>query len=191
MRRLAIVAGVAASLLLGVMPLAACAPDAAPRSAVTTSVSPTPAPTDWPTPTAEPVALPTDCRAILSPDVLLQLKGVPLNDPAFGGATGVQPDGSLICVWADPVADTTSLWTQISRTDRESAATVEGGLRTNGYGCYDSQSGTRCEKTWPNKTYPVTDGRTWFWRDDIVIDTHYSNLAPNGYTTSIVSHLFG
>lgn len=33
-------------------------------------------------------------------------------------------------------------------------------------------------------------GRTLFWREDILIDTRYSNLAPEGYTASIVEHLF-
>ena len=51
--------------------------------------------------------------------------------------------------------------------------------------------GVRCEKTFPNPTYPVTDGRTLFWRDGILIDTRYSNLAPTGYTASIVANLFG
>lgn len=188
MRRLTIGVAAAASLLLTALALTACLPeDRAPVTQTTSAVSPTPSPT----PTAVPVALPTDCRAMLSPAVLLQLSGVPLNDPAFGEGTGVQSDGSLICIWADPAADTTSLWTQVSRTDTATAATTLGGLRTNGYGCYASQGGTRCEKTWQDKRYPVADGRTWFWRDDIVIDTNYSNLAPDGYTASIVTHLFG
>ncbi|WP_308492903.1 hypothetical protein [Microbacterium terrisoli] len=190
MRRLAIVGAAAASLLLGIMPLTACAPDPVPQHTQARTASPSTT-TAEPTPTVQPVALPTDCRAMLSPDVLLQLADVPLNDPAFGSGVGVQPDGSLTCVWADPRSDTTSLWTQVVRTDATAAQTILDGLRTNGYGCYASQDGTRCERTWQNKTYPVTDGRTWFWRDDIIIDTHYSNLAPDGYTASIVTHLFG
>lgn len=192
MRRLMIGVVAAASLLIGAMPLAACAPDTAPRTLAPTDSAPAAAPTEpTPTPTARPVELPTDCRAVLSPDVLLQLRGVPLNDPTFGGAAGVQPDGSLTCVWADPAADTTSLWTKIRRVDPDTARSTLGVLRTDGFGCYASQGGTRCERTWQNPTYPVTDGRTWFWRDDIVIDTRYSNLAPKGYTASIVTHLFG
>ena len=37
----------------------------------------------------------------------------------------------------------------------------------------------------------MTDGRTLFWRDDILIDTQYSNLAPSGYTAAIVENIFG
>lgn len=60
-----------------------------------------------------------------------------------------------------------------------------------GFTCYESEGGTRCEKTWQNAMYPVTDGRTLFWRQDVLIDTRYSNLAPAGYTSAIVAHLFG
>jgi hypothetical protein len=37
----------------------------------------------------------------------------------------------------------------------------------------------------------VTDGRTLFWRDGILIDTQFSNLAPAGYTSAIVTSIFG
>ena len=56
-----------------------------------------------------------------------------------------------------------------------------------GFNCYTPDEGTRCEKEFPNPQYPVTDGRTLYFRDDILIDTRYSNLAPTGYTTSIVA----
>ena len=60
-----------------------------------------------------------------------------------------------------------------------------------GFTCYAPEFGTRCEKTWQNEQYPVTDGRTLYWRNDILIDTAYSNLAPDGYTASIVESIFG
>ena len=150
--------------------------------------SPSPSPT--PSPTAKGVALPTDCRAILSDDVLAQLEGVPLNDAAFG-PSGVGTDGTLTCIWADPRADTTRLVTTISAMNRGPALDMLNVLAdTEGFACFTPDGGTRCEKTWPNTQYPVTDGRTLFWRDDIMIDTRYSNLAPSGYTSSIVAHLF-
>ena len=34
-----------------------------------------------------------------------------------------------------------------------------------GFTCFTPDEGTRCEKTWQNEQYPVTDGRTLFWRD--------------------------
>ena len=150
-----------------------------------TSASPTPSPT------STPVALPTDCKAILSANVLSQLGDTPLNSPVFG-PSGVQSDGSLICIWADPKADTTSITTTISRRYRGEALDMLNGLvKTEGFSCYTPDKGTRCEKEWPDATYPVTDGRTLFWRDDVLIDTKYSNLSPNGYTSSIVASIFG
>ncbi|OZB83131.1 hypothetical protein [Microbacterium sp. 13-71-7] len=143
-----------------------------------------------PTPTSTPVALPKDCTAILSADVRSQLGDIPLNSPAFG-PSGVQSDGSLICIWADPKADTTRITTTISRKARGEALDMLNGLvKIEGYSCYTPDKGTRCEKEWPDPTYPVTDGRTLFWRDDVLIDTRYSNLAPTGYTSSIVASVF-
>ena len=190
------VAAVAASTLFALAALTACAPDApsgggltfTPTPSTSASGSATPTPTPSPTARAE---IPDDCRAILTADVLAQLEGVPLNDPAFG-ASGPQADGGLVCVWRDPAADTTGLVTTISYMSRGPALDMLNKLVTDeGYTCYTPDGGTRCEKTWPNETYPVTDGRTLFWRDDILIDTQYSNLAPPGYTAALVASIFG
>lgn len=188
-------AAVAASLLCAVVALAGCAPDPSPGDGELT-FTPTPAagstatPTPTPTPTAQ-AEIPDDCRTILTADVLAQLEGVPLNDPAFG-SSGPQPDGRLICVWRDPAADTTGLVTTISAMSRGPALDMLNKLVADeGYSCYTPDGGTRCEKTWPNPTYPVTDGRTLFWRDGILIDTAYSNLAPTGYTAAVVASIFG
>lgn len=152
------------------------------------SGSPTASPS--PTATTKSIALPTDCRAILSADVLSQLGDTPLNDAAFG-PSGTGSDGSLTCIWADPGADTTRLVTKISKMNRGPALDMLNGLVTSeGFTCFTPDDGTRCEKTWQNAQYPVTDGRTLFWRDGVLIDTQYSNLAPSGYTSSIIAHLF-
>lgn len=149
-------------------------------------------PTSTPTPTAAPVAIPSDCRAIVSPAVLSYFGDTPLNDPLTGVATGTQPDQSLICLWRDPRADTTFLVTKISRENRGPALDLLNGLaETQGFACFTPDGGTRCEKTWQNETYPVTDGRTLFWRDDVLIDTTYSNVAPPDYTSSIIAALWG
>ncbi|KQQ65318.1 hypothetical protein [Microbacterium sp. Leaf320] len=161
-----------------------------PSSTSTPDDTASPSPTASPTPTTAPIALPTDCRAILSEDVLAQLDGVPLNDAAFG-PSGVADDGTLTCIWADPRADTTRLVTTISLMNRGPALDMLNALVTNeGFTCFAPDGGTRCEKTWQNTQYPVTDGRTLFWRDDVLIDSRYSNLAPSGYTSSIIAHLF-
>jgi hypothetical protein len=147
-------------------------------------------PSPSPTQTSAPVALPTDCRAILSESVLAELGDTPLNDTAFG-PSGVGADGALTCNWADPRADTTRLTTTISRMNRGPALDMLNALANDeGFSCFTPDGGTRCEKTWPNEQYPVTDGRTLFWREDVLIDTRYSNLAPAGYTSSIVEHIF-
>lgn len=166
--------------------------DASSTPAASSSATPeqTDEPTASPTPTSTPVALPTDCRAILSEDVLSQLGETPLNDAAFG-LSGVGDDGTLTCIWRDPRADTTGLVTTISAMNRGPALDMLNALVTDeGFTCFTPDKGTRCEKTWPDPQYPVTDGRTLFWRDDILIDTVYSNLAPTGYTSSIISNLF-
>ncbi|MCK2035856.1 hypothetical protein KZC51_06870 [Microbacterium sp. SSW1-49] len=191
-------AGAAAALAVIAL-LAACAPRTAddstePSSSPTTSETDDPdateSPSPSPTPTIAPIALPTDCRAILSSDVLAQLEGVPLNDAAFG-PSGVGSDGTLTCIWGDPGADTTGLTTTISKMNRGPALDMLNALADDeGFSCFTPDGGTRCEKTWQNEQYPVTDGRTLFWRQDVLIDTRYSNLAPAGYTSAIVASLF-
>jgi len=157
-------------------------------SASPTASRTTPSPT--PSSTAVSAVLPTDCRAILTEPVLAELGATPLNDPAFA-PNGMQPNGTLICVWRDPRTDTTGLATTISRMSRGPALDMLNTLADDeGYTCYTPDGGTRCEKTWQNPTYPVTDGRTLFWRDDVMIDTVFSNLAPSGYTGAIVASLF-
>lgn len=188
--------GAAAALLL-LVALTACTPQtggasASPSPAGSETADPeqTGSPSPSPTPISAPVALPNDCRAILSDAVLAELGETPLNDAAFG-PSGVGSDGTLTCIWADPGADTTGLTTTISRMNRGPALDMLNALANDeGFSCFTPDGGTRCEKTWPNAQYPVTDGRTLFWREDVLVDTRYSNLAPSGYTSSIVEHLF-
>lgn len=198
-RRALSVVLLAAGLLAGSAALAACAPEPGAQTpspiaegSATPADTASAAPSGSPTPSATPVALPTDCQAILSQAVLDQLKDVPLNDPDTGVQTGVQPDGSLVCLWRNPSADITALTTEISRLSRGPALDMLNALKDDqGFSCYTPSGGTRCEKTWQDASYPVMDGRTVFWRDDVLIDTRWSNLAPSGYTDSIVQHLFG
>ena len=85
--------------------------------------------------------VPTDCRAILSDDVLAELGDTPLNDPAFG-PSGVQADGSLICIWADPAADTTHLTTTITAMNRGPALDMLNKLADEeGFTCYTPDDG--------------------------------------------------
>ncbi|GGM41773.1 hypothetical protein [Microbacterium saperdae] len=191
-------AGAAAALAL-IAALAACAPQtggdgaepsSSPDASETDGPDTTESPSPSPTPSVAPIALPSDCRAILSDDVLAQLDGIPLNDAAFG-PSGVGSDGTLTCIWGDPGADTTGLTTTISKMNRGPALDMLNALADDeGFSCFTPDGGTRCEKTWPNAQYPVTDGRTLFWRQDVLIDTRYSNLAPTGYTSAIVASLF-
>lgn len=193
-------AAVAASALALLLALTACvAEPGSGRAGVpgtvtgtpTPSSSPTPRTTPSPTPTAVVARVPQDCRGMLSDAVLAELDGVPLNDPVLG-PTGVQPDGSIVCAWRDPSADTTGLTTTVSRMDRGPALDALNALAAGeGFSCYTPDDGTRCEKTWQNAQYPVIDGRTLFWRDGILIDTVWSNLAPAGYTDSVIAHVYG
>jgi hypothetical protein len=160
-------------------------PDAAGASP---SVSPTPTPSASPSATLVPI--PTDCRAILSSGVLDQLGSMPLNDPALG-ASGVQADGSLICIWGDPAVPGTVLRTTIAYASRGPALDMLNGLLAEGYACYTPDGGTRCEKTWFSEPDLIPEGRTLFWREDVMIDSSFTNLAPSGYTAAIVGSVFG
>jgi len=193
----------AAALLVLTVALTACGPASgdgadstgSPSASASSSGTPSPdansSPSPSPTATTKAIALPTDCRAILSEPVLAELGDTPLNDAAFG-PSGVGANGTLTCIWGHPGADTTRLITTISKMNRGPALDMLNALADNeGFSCFTPDGGTRCEKTWQNTQYPVTDGRTLFWRDDILIDTQYSNLAPAGYTSAIVATLFG
>lgn len=196
-----------ALLLAAGLALAGCGSYTAPPRAVTPSpegssatptagATPTPTPaasalvTPSPEPSATPIAIPTDCRSLLTADVLTQLGKTPLNDPAVGG--GVQADGSLVCNWRDPKSDTTGISTRISKLSQSDAATLFATLQVDQkFDCYPENGGSRCGKTWKDATYPVMDGRTVFWKDGVLLDTLWSNLAPTGYTAAIVAHLWG
>jgi hypothetical protein len=183
-----------AALLVGCAPDASETPSADSSATPSASSDPSPQPTGpvrtGPPLTPPTVTMPTDCEAILSASLLNLLSEQPLNDEAFA-PTGVQPDGALICVWGDPGADTTRLATTISVERRGPALDMLNELADDeGFRCYQPDTGTRCEKTWENEDYPVTDGRTLYWRDDVLIDTRYSNLTPPGFTSDVVAHVF-
>lgn len=196
-------AAVALTLAAGLGALTACAPEAdgpspsAARPSASGSAGATASATPSPSPSASAsVAIPTDCRALLTDAVLAQLGDTPLNHPAYGTDAGVQSDGSLVCIWRDPAADVTGITTEISRMNRGPALDMLNTLADDdGFDCYTPSGGTRCEKsetTPADAQYPgIVQGRTLFWRDGILIDTRYANLAPSGYTDSIVQHLFG
>lgn len=186
----------AASVLVMTGMLAACAggtttgPTPTPEPNVSESAIASPTATASPTPTAD-VAIPSDCRSVVSDAVVAQLSDVPLNDPALG-ASGVQADGSLVCRWGDPGTPDTVLTTTISRVARGPALDMLNALAEGeGFTCYTPDEGTRCEKTGQDDANSVTDGRTLYWRQNVLIDSRYANLAPTGYTSSIVATLFG
>lgn len=184
----------AASVLVMIGALSAClpepgvTPDSSPST--TSSASPSVTPEPSPTSTSAVVRIPTDCREILSAGVLAELGDTPLNDPALG-PSGPQADGSLICIWADPAADPTGLRTTIAYMSRGPALDMLNGLVAEGFACYTPDEGTRCERTWFSEPGLVAEGRTLFWREDVLIDTSFANLAPSGYTSAIVTGVFG
>ncbi len=195
-----------AALAVTVALLAGCAPEPAPSPSVTTpSVSPTspgsPAPIETRSPQAggpPPAAsgavmtttvLPRDCAGILGPTARSALADVPLNDPAFG-ESGVLDGGTLRCVWADPGADTAKIETTIAHVARNPVIDFLNELGAIGFTCYEPDAGVRCEKTWQNERYPVTDGRTLYFRDGVLIDTQFSHLAPAGFTSGVIASLW-
>lgn len=184
-------AGAAALLLTG------CAPDASPAPATSTATAPSPTPTtpagpelaDFPMgPSVSTTPLPSDCREILTDRVLAELDGVPLNAPGMGG--GIRPDSTRVCAWGEPGAAATWLVTVIGFSPYREASDALFALGRDGYTCYEPDEGIRCERTWDHETLPVTQGRTLYYRDGIIVDTQYSNLAPAGYTTAVIDALW-
>lgn len=140
-------------------------------------------------PSASTTPLPPDCRAVLTDDLLAELDEHPFNAPGMGG--GIRADSTRVCVWGDPAAVGTWLVTVIGYSPEREARDALYLLGVeDGYECYDSSGGLRCERTWPHETLPVERGRTVFWRDGVVLDTQYSNLEPAGYTAAIVSAMW-
>lgn len=159
--------------------------------AIATSPAATPMPSISPFPIGPSVsttALPDDCRAILTGSVLTALEGVPLNAPGMGG--GIRPDSSRVCAWGEPDAIATRLVTVIGYSPEREALDALYALGTEGFTCYEPTGGVRCEKTWTSDTLSIEQGRTLFYRDGVIVDTQFSNLAPAGYTTAIIRSLW-
>jgi hypothetical protein len=171
--------------------LSACVPEpgTGPSPSISPSGSASPAASASPTATSSAVAIPDDCREILTAAVLEQLGDTPLNDPGFG-VTGAQADGSLICAWGDPAPGAAHLVTTLAYVSRGPALDMLNGLLADGFACYTPDGGTRCEKTWFSDPDLLPQGRTLFWREDVLIDSQFSDLAPSGYTAAIVAGLF-
>ena len=175
---------------------AATTGDAGAATSAASSATPAPQATIAPFPigaststTPLPADVPQGCRDILTGSVLAQLEGVPLNADGMGG--GIRPDSSRVCVWGDPGAVGTWLVTVIGYSPEREArdALYELGV-DEGYTCYEPSGGLRCEKSWEHESLPVERGRTVFWRDGVVVDTQYSNLAPSGYTSAVVGAMW-
>ncbi len=189
----------AAVALAAMVVLAGCVAEPAPDPTGSTSSAPaSPAPTTSPAgpallgfpfgPAASTTPLPNDCREILTDSVLAELDGVPLNAPGMGG--GIRPDSTRVCAWGEPGAAATWLVTLIGFSPYRAASDALYELGRDGYTCYEPGGGIRCERTWEHETLPVTQGRTLYYRDGIIVDTQYSNLAPAGYTTAIIDALW-
>lgn len=192
---------VAAALMTGCAPEAAPAPSpddagsapasATPAPASTAALPPEaggPAPTDS-TGVVSTTVIPSDCSGILGSASRAALADVPLNDPSFGPA-GALATGILRCVWADPEADTSRIETTIGFAQENAVIDFMNELGSDGFTCYRPDDGVRCEKTWRNERFPVTDGRTLYFRDGVLVDTQFSHLAPEGYTSGIVASLW-
>jgi len=186
------------ALLLGALVLAGCVAEPDPAPPTITDAAPSPAATPtvsapeilpFPTgPSESTTALPQDCRDVVPENILADLEGIPLNAPGMGG--GIRPDSTRVCVWADPGATVTRLITVIGYSPYRAASDALYELGRSGYTCYEPRGGVRCEMTWQHETLPVTEGRTLFYRDGVIIDTQYANLAPEGYTSALINALW-
>lgn len=163
----------------------ASAAPATPSPALTLAAFPMGASTST---TALPADLPQGCRDILTATVLKELEGVPLNADGMGG--GIRSDSTRVCVWGEPGAVATRLVTLIGYSPEREARDALYALGNDGYTCYEPHGGIRCEKTWQSPTLAVEEGRTLFYRDGVIVDTQYSNLAPAGYTDAVIDALW-
>jgi len=189
--------GAAGAVLASALLLSACTGSPAPTPSTTTT-APSPEASATPTgpeladfpfgPSVSTTPLPDDCRAILTDRVLAELDGVPLNAPGMGG--GIRPDSSRVCAWGEPGAAATWLVTVIGFAPYREATDALFALGNEGYTCYEPDEGVRCERTWEHESLPVTQGRTLYYRDGIIVDTQYSNLSPEGYTSAIIAALW-
>lgn len=189
-------AGTAAgALALAALVLAGCVPE--PAAPAATAPAPAPSPAATPPPiagfpfgqAASTTPLPKDCERILSDEILDSLEGIPLNAPGMGG--GIRPDSSRVCVWAEPGAAMTRLVTIVGYAPYNEAMDALNALMSEeGYVCYRPDEGVRCELAWTDDLLGLPAGRTLYYRDGVVVDTQYSNLAPQGYTTAIVRALW-
>lgn len=191
------VATATVGLAAGALLLAACAPQtpgpAQPTASAsgTASATPTAAVADFeiaPFPTGQSnstTPLPADCAELLTPEMAAELDGIALNAPGMGG--GIREDSTRVCVWADPGATRTRLVLVIGYAPERAASDALFVLgRDEGYDCYTPDGGVRCEKTWESGTLGLPEGRTLFYRDGVIIDTQYANLAPAGFTASVI-----
>jgi len=185
------------TVLLSTLLLGGCLAEPDP-SPTPTGAAPSPSETEnvaapeilpFPTgPSESTTALPQDCRDVVPESILTELEGIPLNAPGMGG--GLRPDSTRVCVWADPGATVTRLITVIGYSPYRAASDALYELGRSGYTCYEPRGGVRCELTWQHETLPVTEGRTLFYRDGVIIDTQYANLAPDGYTNAVINALW-
>ena len=174
---------------------AGCAPE--PSVPAATTPTATPAPEVTPPPiaafpfgqAASTTPLPQDCESILTEEILDSLEGIPLNAPGMGG--GIRPDSSRVCVWAHPGAAMTRLVTIVGYAPYNPAMDALNALSTDdGYLCYRPDEGVRCEKAWTDEVLGLPEGRTLYYRDGVLVDTQYANLAPRGYTTAVIQALW-
>ena len=122
--------------------------------------------------------IPSDCREILSDDVLAELGGTPLERSGLRAVRANWPDGSLVCIWADPAADTTGLTDDDHQCRARSALEQLNALATTRASRATRPTAARAaRRRGRTSSIPVIDGRTVFWRDDILVDTTYSDLC--------------
>ena len=89
-----------------------------------------------------------------------------------------------------PIIPLKMLVTVIGYSPDQEARDALYALGNEGYTCYEPNGGVRCESTWESGTLPLQQGRTLFYRDGVIVDTQFSNLAPAGYTDSVIDALW-
>ena len=160
-------------------------------------------------PPTAPAVIPTDCTTLIAENDYFYFFGdTPLNDPAFSGSEPLgrrEPspppagatadevlDGAvqLMCIWAYPEADITSLQATVATVDHDIAERRMRELEDDGSTCYDKLLGRVCDLTRLNDTYRVYEQQISFLRDNVFITVDQANMNTVGLLESMVDSLW-
>lgn len=215
-KRTAVLTGVTACLVLGLVAGCAVGPadDPAPSGAGSSAPSPevtasstAPIPTETP----GPIALPVDCTEIVDPATYESTFGdTPINPVEFDGSGTSSavvtptdpPEGAsaveliraaneVSCLWRDPRADISGISVAMGHLDPAVSGPALDDLAAAGFTCTALHDGRSCQLVTPEQQYPVDRTQTYWARDDVVVTVDQTNVPTDDLLGSIATRLWG